>query len=298
MTDDWEDVDVTEGDSDWEDESEEQVDETEPQIEVDPNDPVRFPEKFYTVQMAYEQAGKVIEAGTDIQVKCANCAAWDAPLGARNGKPLCRPGRTAIVNVDGDAHEWRMAEERYSCQMHFIPKDMDEFLQHMRDDLEYVKMLRWSWPAIQKLVKLQERVQSYCGRNNRDADKTINSVLDFVALFTSQQQIDYTKPFVKAIIEGLQQTKPKTTRRRSAFQPGDVVSWEVSPGGPRAEGFIRTIGRGRNANIIILVSGEHVQTLSPEETSSNIQWQRPLAEWKKMDPQRVAATPVVSDQDG
>lgn len=273
---------------------------TEPEIEMDPEDPVQFPDQFYKVQQNYQHEGETIEAGTDIQIKCGNCAAWDAPLKAREDKPLCRPGLPFLLpSQDGEEPQrWRMQEDRYSCQTHFIPKDMEDVLQFFTGDLDQIRMLLWSFPVLVRFVKLQQRIIKHHEKNGGDAEKSINTVIDFMVLFSSEEQMKLVKPFVKRIADGLVETrrtkKKKKTRKRTAFRPGDEVSWQTEAG-KEVRGFIRTIG-GRNKNVTIIVTAPYVEVLTPGAEQNAIQWQRPVAEWKQMNPQKVAATPVMTDQ--
>jgi len=302
-TDDWDDMplDDQEDETDWDESAEtETVEEVEapadPPVEVDPEDPIVFPEQFYEVQSSYEQGDQVIDAGTSIQIKCENCAVWEAPLQARGGKPLCRPGQPFLLPAkEGEEPvKWRMQRDRYSCQEHFIPQDMQDVLQFLTDDIDQVRMLLWCFPTLAKFVKLQNRVKRFHAKHGGDAEKTINALLDFVVLFESEQQIQLVKPFIKRVVDGLAATKKPRRTGKASFKAGDEVSWEAQPG-VRVQGFIRSIG-GRNKNVTIIVTDPYVQKLAPGSTQKALQWQRPVTEWKQMSPEKVSSIPVVTDE--
>jgi len=300
--DDWDDVDVDEEDTaedteGWDDETDPNEDtEAEPEVELDPEDPLKFPTQYYTVQVPYQQDDQTIEAGTDIEIKCGNCAAWDAPLKARGNKPLCKPGAPCVLPAsDGqEPKHWRMQDDRYSCQTHFIPKDMEDVLTHLTDDPDQVRMLLWAFPAIAQFVKLQQRIRQFHAKRGGDPEKSIDNVLDFMQLFNSAQQQELVRPFIKRVVDGLSQSrKKKPGPSRTAFRSGDSVTWEIQPG-KSVEGFILSIG-GRGKCVTIMVHGESVRALAPDgEHSGSIQWKRPVEEWKKMNPKLIASAPLVN----
>ena len=295
---DWDDVDTEEPEQETE-EATEQDAAPEPQVELDPEDPIEFPEQFYDVQEDYEHEGQTIAAGTSVPIKCANCAAWEAPLQARGGKPLCRPGQSfgLPVKAGEEPKKWRMQENRYSCQTHFIPKDMEDVLPLLTNDPDQVKMLLWAFPAVAALVKLIERIQQHHKKVGGDPEKSLNRTIDFLLLFRSQQQQQLVKPFIKMVSKQLTERKPKKlARRKDSFKSGDNVSWEVAgSSGARAEGFIQTIG-GRGNLVTIIVAGPSVQVLCPDSTQNAIRWQRPVPEWKEMDPKVLSTTPIVTEK--
>ena len=297
--DDWDEFeDGADGGDDWDESATHTEASKEPAVELDPEDPVEFPDQFYRVQASYEHDGEEIKSGTDIHIKCGNCAAWDAPLKARGNKPLCRPGQPFVLPAsEGEEPlKWRMQEDRYSCQTHFIPRDMEDLLSYLTDDLAQVKMLLWSFPAITQLVKLQQRIRTYHEKRGGDPEKSFNTLVDFMLLFNSTQQQDLVRPFIKRVVVGLTASKRnKPKRAKTKFKVGDVVSWEVQPG-KRVEGFILRSG-GRNKLITIVVAAPHVQVLCPG-TTKPVQWQRPLNEWEQMNPRIESSTPTVDSRDG
>ncbi len=270
----------------------------EPQVELDPEDPIEFPDQFYDVQEEYEYEGRTVQVGTSVQIKCANCAAWEAPLQARGGKPLCRPGQSfgLPVKVGEEPKKWRMQANRYSCQTHFIPKDMDDVLTLLTDDADQVKMLMWTFPTIVKLVKLVKRVQQHHEKNGGDPEVSLNHVIDFLLLFRSEQQHDLVKPFIKMVSKQLSTKKPKApARRKDSFKSGDSVSWDIPGTGKRAEGFILTIG-GRGNLVTIMVTGESIKLLNPDATQPAVKWRRPVQEWKDMNPRIELTAPLVTEE--
>ncbi|KKN30882.1 hypothetical protein LCGC14_0829570 [marine sediment metagenome] len=268
---------------------------TEPPVEVDPEDPVQFPEQYYDVQMTYHVGDETIKAGTSVPIRCSNCAAWEAPLAARGGKSLCRPGKPFELPVKKgeDLRQWFMQEDRYSCQTHFIPQDMEDVLPMLTEDQDQIRILLWAFPVITKLVQLQNRIRKHCSKNDLDAEKYINTVVDFMLLFSSAQQQKLIKPFIKAVAKGLatRKKKKKLPRKKSSFRAGDQVVWEVWPG-QSIEGYISSIG-GRNKNVTIVVSPPHTELLAPGSTKP-VRWQRPVAEWKKMKPQKLDSLPLLT----
>lgn len=302
---DWDDVDPDEQDDAQDDEpdaealattDQEPAVQAEPEVELDPEDPVEFPDQFYDVQEDYDHAGQTIEAGTSVQIKCGNCAAWEAPLTARGGKSLCRPGQQfgLPVKAGEEPKTWRMQEDRYSCQTQFIPKDMEDVLALLSSDADQVRMLLWAFPTIAKMVKLIDRIQKHHETAGGDAEISLNNVIDFVMLFRSEQQQQLVKPFVKMVHTQLAERKvKKPARRKNAFKAGDNVSWQMDNG--RAEGFIQAIG-GRGNLVTILVAGPSVQLLVPGSDQPAIRWKRSATEWRKMDPRVLATTPIVTDE--
>jgi hypothetical protein len=268
----------------------------DPELELDPEDSVNVPEYYYTVQSDFTQEdGAVVSAGTEIPVKCKHCAVWETPLAARGGKPLCAPGVKTDVTIAGAQHRWHMNAERYSCQAHFVPKDIAEVLTHITLNPIDAQMLRWSFPVVKQLVKLQERIRSYYKKNGLEgAEKAVDNVIDFATLFTSQEQATYVQPYVTKTLEALKAINKKKTKRRGAqFRSGDEVEWDNSAGPGRVRGFISSIG-GAARLMTFMVHDENVQLLDPGNTRKALMWKRPQAEWLKLNPELIGATPVVT----
>ena len=289
--DNWDDVVDEEEEEEEESEAEEAED---PEVELDPEDKVNVPEYYYTVQRDFPQDDTVIPAGTRIPVKCKYCAVWETPLEARGGKPLCAPGVKTDVTIKGAKHKWHMNKERYSCQTQFVPKDIEDVLTHITANPVDLRMLRWSFPAIKQLVKLQDRIRTYFMKNRlSDAEKTVDNVIDFATLFTSVEQIDYVRPYVDSVKDALRAAnRKKALRRGTKFRTGDEVEWDNTAGDGRIHGFISSIG-GATRLMTFMVHGENVAMLDPGNTSPVLMWKRSQAEWMKLNPKLICATPVI-----
>lgn len=236
------------------------------QVDVDPEDTTAFPPQYYTTSVDYDDGGKTIPAGTQIQVKCDNCAVWETPLAARDGKPLCKPGTPIQVETsEGEERKWRMAAHRFSCQNYFVPKDLEDVLTYVTNDVEYVRCLAWAFPAIEAFCKLQDRIRAHAEKNGLgDQTATIDSVAEFLLLFRTQEQAQYIKPFIKYVYKNLKaKSKPKSKTSKSSFQPGAEVEWDDLGSGQRVSGTIRTVG-GPKKLITLLVSGESAASLKPK----------------------------------
>lgn len=283
------------GNENWDDVVEEEtaVEVADPEVELDPEDGVNVPQYYYTTQTDFEQDGEVIPAGTKIPVKCKYCAVWETPLAVRGDRPLCGPGVKTGVTIAGAKHRWRMNEDRYSCQAHFVPKDIGDVLTYITADPVDVQMLQWTFPIVKHLVKLQERIRRYYkSKNLEGAEKAVDNAIDFATLFTSQEQADYVRPYVNSAREAIKAAKKSRIRRGSQFRAGDEVEWDNTAGAGRVRGFISSIG-GAARLMTLMVHGENVQLLDPGNTSPALLWKRPQVEWLKLNPKLLGATPVV-----
>jgi len=269
-----------------------------PEVELDPEDKVNVPEYHYTVQHDFEQDGEVVSAGTELVVKCKYCAVWKTPLEARGGKPLCAPGVKTDVEVNGTKHKWHMHEDRYSCQVHFVPKDVGDVLTHITANQFDLQMLRWSFTAITHLVKLQERLRAhYTKKKLPGVEKAIDNVIDFATLFTSEEQIAYVRPYIDYAREALKAAgKKKQGRRNTKFKSGDEVAWDNTAGPGRVRGFITSAG-GATRLMTFMVHDENVAMLAPGNEGKALVWKRSQAEWMKLNPELICATPVVVDDE-
>jgi len=299
-----------EDDESWDEEEEASTEEVP--VDIDPEDESIFPERFYTTTTNGPVNGKDVPAGTQISVRCENCAVWKTPLSACGGKALCKPGLPAVVPLGEDGtetHKWRMAPHRFSCQQYFIPTELSEVLTHVTADPDYVRGVLWAFPAIKALTKLQERIASYYEKHNLgDPTKTTEGVLDFALLFSSPEQAEYVKPFVKYVYENIKKRRTTAAARpKAAFQAGAEVTWDDPGTGKRVSGIIRSIG-GAQRLITLLVSGVDAQTLQPEfaadwleknpDTSINVltvQMRYKFEEWKETRNPAVVSEAVVFD---
>lgn len=291
--------------------AEEPAEDPAPQVDVDPEDTNAFPPQYYTTMLPYEEGGQEIPAGTQIQVKCENCAVWEAPLAARDGKPLCKPGYPIEVKTsEGEERKWRMAAHRFSCQNHFVPKDIEDVLAYVTADPDMVRCLAWAFSAIESFCKLQDRIRKHAEKSDLgDQTEIINTVAEFILLFQSQEQAQYVKPLIKHVHKNLQaKHKPKATKKaKASFQPGAEVDWDDPGSGQRVSGTICTIG-GPKRLITLLVSGEGAAALKPQyaekwqaehdgESLSNlvIQVRYSYNEWKDERNPAVKSEAVVFD---
>lgn len=279
-------------------------------IELDPEDPDAVPEQFYTVQYGYEKGDTTVEPGTQIEVKCADCALWEAELSAFGGKPLCAPGVRTTVQIKDQEFNWRMHEGRYSCQSRFVPMELDGLLEYVTADAHDTKILLMAIATAKRVVQLQDRVRKYCARNgleNRE-QQMLRNMLDVLVMFDSLEQIKYVEPFLSHAYKLLkakeQQRKAPTQAKKQIFRGGDQVSWLSRQGGPRVSGMIRVVKNGQKT-IVVTASGKNAQTLQPTAADA-WQEQNPDAHistfrieveydkvlWKKLDPQQKASTPL------
>jgi hypothetical protein len=236
-----------------------------PSVDVDPDDTVTFPPQYYTTMVSYLDGDQEVPAGTQLQVKCENCAVWETPLEARGGKPLCKPGYPIEVKTDeGEERKWRMAAHRFSCQKHFVPKEIEDALSYVTSDVDLVRGLAWAFPAIEAFGKLQDRIRKHAEKNGLgDQTETIETVAEFMMLFRSYEQAQYVKPLIKHVHKNLQAKKKPASKAKSSFQPGAEVEWDDAGSGQRVSGTIRTIG-GPKKLITLLVSGEDAAALKPK----------------------------------
>lgn len=297
--DDWEDVE------EWEEED--HVDTEEPRVELDPDDALSVPQQYYTVQGGYKDLdGSEVEPGEQVEVKCGNCAVWEAPLKARSGKALCYPGRKIEIENDGDSRIWRMNSDRHSCQKYFVPRDMEGMLELITRNPSDLMVLRWAFPAIIKLVALQQRILTYYEKHELDgAEKAIDRVFDLVTLFSSEEQIDYVKPFILSVEKAVKAAQKRKTRRKTRFRAHDVVTWDDTASGERVEGHVVSISR---KFVRLEVRGENVKSLRPElakkalaesPTRSTADLRLPLkldlTTWRKRNPE-LASRPIVLEE--
>lgn len=253
-------------------------------IEVDPEDPTQF--SLYTVQEEYvDRDGNTVAAGTEVPAVCKNCALWETPLPGTD-TPLCRPG--AVVDVDrGDGKPFThtMRADLYSCQRHFVPLDMAKVLELVGDDPYRLRALSWAFPVIKQLVKYQQRVAGmYAKKNLPGMDDTLDVAYDFMFMFTSGAQIEFVHPYVKARHNSIRTAKTKRTQ--NAPKAGYLVEWDGS-NGKRVKGVVQSYGGPKSA-IVVSVFGDEVQKLDPEATAEAVRWQRPIKEWKTLNPKIIS----------
>lgn len=257
-----EETDEAEGEED--EPEEEEVEDDGVETDVDPEDEDVVKIKEYTVQTDHEDGDDIIEAGTKIPVKCANCALWERPVAAKKDKPLCFPGRQVRLEVGGKERSWRMSEDRFSCQEAFVPKEIGSLADFLVNDYDEVLMLKWIAPAARQLIKMRKRILKRCEKVGHPKPDEIMSRMEQAALLLqSEEQIDYVMPMIDHVAE-LLKAKRRKKEKKEKISTGAEVSWLDAGTGKRVHGTVIKYALRAN-QIKFIVSGEPVATLMPEE---------------------------------
>jgi hypothetical protein len=275
----WDDLDDLDEDSedieDEVDDSDGSEDEDEPEDDQDDTDEV-VPPQYYTVVNGFSLDGEDYQPGQKIEVKCRFCAMWNTPLAAKGGKPMCYPGLKTSFNIsDDETAEWRMQEDRFSCQQHFVPLDIPEVVQYFKADADDVAALKFALPIATAITNAQTKFEKYIEKSNIDAtkaDELLDTINSFAHVFTTSEQIEYVRPLISFLLKKLrakQRRQGAAPGRRASFVAGDEVLW-TGRNGQELRGLVLKAG-GPKKTITLMVQGKTAEVLYPKQVAQRRQ---------------------------
>lgn len=261
--------------TDQDDDAVENDDEEEPEDDQDDTDEV-VPPQYYTVVNGFSLDGEDYQPGQKIEVKCRFCAMWNTPLAAKGGKPMCYPGLKTSFNIsDDETAEWRMQEDRFSCQQHFVPLDIPEVVQYFKADADDVAALKFALPIATAITNAQTKFEKYIEKSNIDATKAddlLDTINNFAHVFTTSEQIDYVRPLISFLLKKLrakQRRQGAAPGRRASFVAGDEVLW-TGRNGQELRGLVLKAG-GPKKTITLMVQGKTAEVLYPKQVAQRRQ---------------------------
>lgn len=220
--------------------------------------------RYYTVQQSYQDEDNVVLAGTDIEIKCSNCAMWDQVVNThiKTKQPMCRYGRKIAVTVDGKRIVWGMHPDRHSCQIWFLPKDLGLAISEIPQDRSEAFAARNVLYVVKHLIQNRQKVQKWYQQYDpkSNSDEAFDKFLPYLGAFETKEQYRWFRPLLRQLIYLYKEKRRRHRMRQNAFFKGDVVSWRDPDSGQRLRGKILTVG-GRLGEVTLAVDRDYAQRL-------------------------------------